>query len=223
MAFALFERARLGRAGTENYSPHLGQAAGEDFGSGLGTWGDAAAGYVRRVVDDLDSSLELAGVADLRAHGDYKLAAALDAARLAKGPLLGPIDTPRGHLGYDLGAAGVPIGGAGATGLLLRASSAARGTTTVIGKLDDLKNLAVGERSLLARLPNLRSPRANWAQNSGVLRQEMALGRPIRDASIDSTGALINNTGFLRAERALLESHGWAYNPRTTMWYPPGP
>jgi len=101
--------------------------------------------------------------------------------------------------------------------------AAAGGTTTVIGKLDDLKNLATGERSLLDRLPNLGSPKANWEQNSGVLRQEMELGRPIRDASVDSAGALINNTGFLRAERALLESRGWTYDPRGTMWYPPGP
>jgi len=35
------------------------------------------------------------------------------------------------------------------------------------------------------------------------------------------TGALINNTGFLRAERNLLESRGWTYDPATTMWYPP--
>ncbi|MBX3706200.1 MAG: RHS repeat-associated core domain-containing protein [Pseudomonadales bacterium] len=107
-------------------------------------------------------------------------------------------------------------------GLIAR-GTAARGSTTVIGKLDDLKNLAPGERTLLDRLPNLGSSRANWYQNSSVLRQEMALGRPIRDASVDSAGRLINNTGFLRAERNLLETRGWIYNQATRMWHPPGP
>jgi len=99
--------------------------------------------------------------------------------------------------------------------------AAARGTTTVIGKVADLKNLAAGEKSLLSRLPNLGSPKANWAQNSGVLRQEMRLGQPIRDATVDSAGQLINNTGFLRAERNLLQCYGWCYNPSSTMWTPP--
>jgi hypothetical protein len=96
-----------------------------------------------------------------------------------------------------------------------------KGGTTVIGKLDDLKNLRAGEQTMLGRLPNRGSPPANWHQNSGVLRQEMSRGLPIRDASVDSTGNLINNTGFLRAERNLLQSRGWTYNPSTTMWHPP--
>lgn len=98
---------------------------------------------------------------------------------------------------------------------------AARGSTTVIGKLDDLKNLAPGERTMLNRLSNLASPKANWAQNSSVLRQEMGRGLPIRDASVDSAGRLINNTSFLRAERSLLETHGLNYNQATRMWHPP--
>lgn len=49
----------------------------------------------------------------------------------------------------------------------------------------------------------------------------MRLGQPIRDATVDAMGALINNTGFLRAERYLLESRGWTYDAATTMWYPP--
>ena len=45
---------------------------------------------------------------------------------------------------------------------------------------------------------------------------------PIRDASVDpETGRLINNTGFLRAERNLLRTHGWSYDPGTTRRYPP--
>jgi len=87
----------------------------------------------------------------------------------------------------------------------------------VIGKLADLKNLGAGERTLLDRLPNLGNPKANWLQNSSVLRQEWRLGQPIRDASVDATGKLINNTGFLRAERNLLENQGWIYDPATTL------
>jgi len=86
-----------------------------------------------------------------------------------------------------------------------------------------LQNLAAGERTLLDRLPNLGNPQANWYQNSGVLRQEMAKGMPIRDASVDVSGQLINNTGFLRAERNLLQTHGWAYDPSTRLWMPPLP
>ena len=95
----------------------------------------------------------------------------------------------------------------------------------VIGKLSDLTRagaLRDGERTLLPELPNLGSPKANWAQNSGRLRAAMRERLPIRDASVDpSTGALINNTGFLRAERYLLESRGWVYEPTTTTWQPP--
>jgi len=91
----------------------------------------------------------------------------------------------------------------------------------VIGKLDDLKNLGPGENTLLKHLPNQGSPKLNWQQNSSVLRTEMGKGLPLRDASVDSAGNLINNTGFLRAERGLLQQHGWTYNPQTRLWSPP--
>ena len=89
----------------------------------------------------------------------------------------------------------------------------------VIGKLPDLTKLAEGERTLILR--NLGSFKANWYQNSSLLRQELSLGNPIRDASIDAAGKLIDNTGFLRAERNLLENHGWTYDAGTTQWFPP--
>ena len=96
----------------------------------------------------------------------------------------------------------------------------------MIGKTGDLEApgaIGSGERTLLDRLPDQGSPAANWAQNDGVLRQEMGRGMPIRDASVNPvTGALETNTGFLRAERYLLDSRGWTYDPKTTMWYPPG-
>jgi hypothetical protein len=70
-------------------------------------------------------------------------------------------------------------------------------------------------------LPDLGNPKANWAQNSGALRQEMSRGIPIRDSTVNSFGELINNTGFLRAERSLLQDRGWSFDPKTTLWSPP--
>ena len=88
--------------------------------------------------------------------------------------------------------------------------------TTVIGRVKDLQNIKSGETSLLSRLADKGSPKANWKQNSGVLRQEMSKGRPIRDASSgDKTGQ------FLNAERNLLESRGWRFDKSTNFWNPP--
>lgn len=93
----------------------------------------------------------------------------------------------------------------------------------VIGKTADITpgKLGSGERTLLDRLPDQGGPRSNWRQNSSVLRQEMGKGLPIRDASVDRAGNLTNNTGFLRAERNLLQNHEWNYNPKTQLWSPP--
>ncbi len=67
-----------------------------------------------------------------------------------------------------------------------KSQKAAMDYATVIGRTDDLKDatkLRKGKRSLLERLPNQGSRKANWKQNSGVLRQEMRRGKPIRDVS----------------------------------------
>ena len=88
------------------------------------------------------------------------------------------------------------------------------GETVVIGKLADLENLGEGERTLT--LPNQGNPQANWVQNSSRLRQAMSSGEPIRDASV---GNPAGNTGFLRAERYLLQDHGWTL--KGEYWYPP--
>jgi hypothetical protein len=96
---------------------------------------------------------------------------------------------------------------------------------TVIGKVDDLTApgaIRPGERSLLSRLPDQGSPRANYAQNSSILRQEMRRGVPIRDATVDPlTGELANNTGFLRLERDILQHHEWWFDSKTGLWMPP--
>lgn len=86
----------------------------------------------------------------------------------------------------------------------------------VIGRVKDLENLGPGEQSLLERLPNLGNPQANWKQNSGVLREEMNRGLPIRDASPGDTRGQ-----FLNAERNLLEDRGWKFDSQTNYWMPP--
>lgn len=82
------------------------------------------------------------------------------------------------------------------------AAKTAPESTAVIGKVKDLGKVGDSEYTLLDRLPDLGSPKANWKQNSGVLRQEMGRGLPIRDASVDAGGRLIQYPGsFLNAER----------------------
>jgi hypothetical protein len=52
----------------------------------------------------------------------------------------------------------------------------------------------------------------------------MGRGMPIRDASIDPvTGELVDNTGFLWAERYLVQDRGWGFDPKTGLWNPPAP
>ena len=110
------------------------------------------------------------------------------------------------------------LGVARAAGAAVAGVKAAKEATTVIGWVKDLKNLQAGEQSLLERLPNLGSPKANWAQNSGVLREEMGRGLPIRDASpLDTTGQ------FLNAERNLFSDCGWTFDRLTNFWNPPKP
>lgn len=88
--------------------------------------------------------------------------------------------------------------------------------TTVIGRVKDLQNLGAGEKSLLGQLRDLLSPKANWEQNSSVLRQEMNRGLPIRDASPGDIGGQFTN-----AERNLLQNRGWTFDPTTNRWMPP--
>ena len=87
-----------------------------------------------------------------------------------------------------------------------------------IGKIDDLAKLD-RTQTLLDSLPNLGSPKANWYQNSSVLRKAMRDGYQIRDASayrsnlsLDPTLLRPNRTigqSFLGAERLLMENKGF--------------
>jgi RHS repeat-associated protein len=110
-------------------------------------------------------------------------------------------------------------------GRLGHVAGGAKGGGTVIGKLDDIApgKLAPGETTLLKHMEgDLRSPQANWERNASVLRTEVRKGHPIRDASVDpNTGERIENTGFLRGERNLLDNQGWTYDPKTTLWTAP--
>ncbi|WP_343540265.1 RHS repeat-associated core domain-containing protein, partial [Sphingobacterium thalpophilum] len=64
------------------------------------------------------------------------------------------------------------------------------------------------------------SPKLNWKQNSGFLRREMRSGNPIFDSYRYPNGQQIPTGGFLNAERKLLESRGWIYNPSTGAYHP---
>jgi YD repeat-containing protein len=98
--------------------------------------------------------------------------------------------------------------------------------TLVIGKVAELGELGANETSLLPRLtPKLATPKANWLRNAGALREEMAKGKPIRDAHVTADGELIKETQntFLNAERKLLEDRGWTYDKQSRTWKPPAP
>ena len=143
---------------------------------------------------------------------------AYDLYRLAKDNVAGNCD----NLGTNLGVLGADVAGAlipFATGL----GASTRNGTLVIGKLQDLSKpdaLRAGERVL--NWANLTTEKQNWEQNSRLLREAMREGRPIRDASVNPmTGALSNNTGFLRAERNILDNRGWEYNSKDRYWHPP--
>ena len=102
----------------------------------------------------------------------------------------------------------------------------------VIGRVDDLTApgaLKPGERTLLSRLPDKGNPKANWKQNSSVLRNEMRSGQPIRDASAHKpdnfpvpTAQNPNRTvrqTFTGAERNTLRNKGWTFDGQ--YWNPP--
>ena len=80
---------------------------------GLGTWGDTIQSLLRGVVDDWARMGAAYGHSQMMRAGQWDTADLLLEAALGD-PLLGPIDTPRGHLGYDLApAAQIIAGGAG--------------------------------------------------------------------------------------------------------------
>ena len=84
------------------------------------------------------------------------------------------------------------------------------GKTPTIGKMKDLNALGAvsdSEFKVADYLPDKESPKANWKQNSGILRSVMNEGTPIKDTSMFP----MKNAGFLGAERNLLRNQGWKY------------
>jgi RHS repeat-associated protein len=86
-----------------------------------------------------------------------------------------------------------------------------------IGRMEDLKDIPLSQ-TLLEDLPNLGSPKANYYQNSSVLRKALRDGYEIRDASafrpnselaptLERPDRTIGQT-FLGAERLILKNRG---------------
>ena len=110
----------------------------------------------------------------------------------------------KGNWGTVAGtAAGAAVGGIGGYGL-----SGGVTKTPVIGKMRDLNKakIKIDEFKVADFLPDLGSPKANWQQNSSVLRSFLD-GRPIKDVSPYP----MENAGFLGAERNLLMNQGYIY------------
>jgi hypothetical protein len=88
----------------------------------------------------------------------------------------------------------------------------------VIGRGSDLSRpFALVENEFRLSWPATATTRSEWKINSGLLRTEMGKGIPIRDASPSNVGGM-----YLNAERNLLQSRGWNYNPANGYWNPPG-
>jgi RHS repeat-associated protein len=113
---------------------------------------------------------------------------------------------------------GLTVPGLTGVGAALRG---AQKRTLVIGKLKDLDAASLKTSEFVLEWQKKANPQLNWQENSTLLRDAMAKGRPIRDASIDVFGELRDNTGFLRAERNLLDTQGWKY--KMGYWQPSRP
>ncbi len=89
------------------------------------------------------------------------------------------------------------------------------GNTIFIGKLQDLKDVQP-DKTLLPELPNLGSAKANFKQNSSVLRRKVREGKKIQDKSFFRKNSDIDPSNpsktvgqsFLGAERLILDSKG---------------
>jgi hypothetical protein len=125
---------------------------------------------------------------------------------------------------YDGSATGSSVaaeGGAAAE------SAVSAPPTVVIGAMEDLGADAIGpnEETLASRLPGDTGSRlGNWLNNRDVLQTAMDEGQPIRDATVDEDGNLLNEDTrrFITMERDYLRSSSWPYDPASNLWMPPG-
>jgi hypothetical protein len=133
---------------------------------------------------------------------------------------------------YNLEIHGEHVFRVASSGLLVHNSSGAEGPVSEVAERGGLNlfkwkdatsttssGWREGDRFLY--LPNQGSQKANWAQNSSRLRQEMQSGQPIFDSFRKADGSLKETTGFLNAERNLLQNRGWTFNQSTGAWHPP--
>ena len=96
-----------------------------------------------------------------------------------------------------------------------------------IGKLDDLRKIPPNQ-TLLPELPNLGTAKANFKQNSSVLRRKLREGFQVRDVSAHRLNSAPDPTplrpdrtvgqSFLGAERLILENKGLRVNPQTGIF-----
>jgi hypothetical protein len=111
---------------------------------------------------------------------------------------------------------GIP-GGVGALRAVDKAVDASKGSAVVTGRKGDLAKsdaLKPNERKL--GWEQKPESKANWKENSRQLREAMAEGKPIRDASPGDKGG-----AYLPAERNLLENKGWSFDSKINYWMPP--
>ena len=133
---------------------------------------------------------------------------------------------------YNLEIHGEHVFRVASSGVLVHNSSGAGGSVSEVAERgglnlfkwkDATSTTSSGwrEGDRFSYLPNQGSQKANWAQNSSRLRQEMQSGQPIFDSFRKADGSLKETTGFLNAERNLLQNRGWTFNQSTGAWHPP--
>jgi RHS repeat-associated protein len=126
------------------------------------------------------------------------------------------------NLGTNLGSfagnlAGLAIPGVTGLGAGFRGAKSGK---LVIGKMEDLERTTLESGEFILDWLNKGSSKANWQENSKLMREIMSESRSIRDVSVDPlTGELLKKSGFIAAERNLLKNQGWTYNPQTRHWY----
>lgn len=126
--------------------------------------------------------------------------------------------------GLGLGLVGAGLGGV-ALKQSLRGAKLGEGGLNLFkfGSPQATKSTGWKQGDYFLNLPNQGTPKLNWKQNYGALRREMGQNKPIYDSYRLPNGDLIpsGKGTFLNAERYILESRGWTYNPRNGAWMPP--
>lgn len=155
--------------------------------------------YAHNEIDPFSGKIRVVGLEDANWVIDFTVTAAYGVGKYAASQVL------------SRGAAAVVAEEAGEGGLNLFKFGAKQTTTS--------EGWKTGDRML--KMFDQGSPKLNWKQNSGFLRREMGFGEPILDSYRLPNGNLIPTGGFLNAERSLLQTRGWIYNPSQGAWIAP--